>query len=115
MKEPLRSADQVVNLVKMDPARLAALKSDPIPELEKLSAEAKEAVPPPPPPAYLGDVWLYRIAVSVLGSLTLIAAIGSIILVAAGRTTPEVLVALGSAAIGGLVGLFVPSPVANKQ
>jgi len=112
MTEPLRSADQIVKMVKLDPARLAALKADPIPELEKLSTEAKEAVPPP---AYLGDVWLYRIAVSVLGLLTLIAALGSIILVAAGRTTPEVLVALGSAAIGGLVGLFVPSPVTNKQ
>lgn len=53
---------------------------------------------------------LYRVAVIVLGALTLIAAIGSIGLVAVGKTTPEVLVALGSAAVGALVGLFAPTP-----
>jgi hypothetical protein len=46
----------------------------------------------------------------VLGALALIAAIGSIVLVSLGNDTPEVLVALGSAAVGALVGLFAPSP-----
>lgn len=106
MEEQIRSADQMLKMVIMDPARLEALKADPLPELEKLRAEAVKAVPP----AYIGDILLYRIAVIVLSLLTIIAAVGSVILVLEGKTTPEVLVALGSAAVGALVGLFAPSP-----
>ncbi|MGQ2979688.1 MAG: hypothetical protein ACT6Q9_08350, partial [Polaromonas sp.] len=56
--------------------------------------------------AWTNDKWLYRVAVGVLGALALIAAIGAIILVSLDRETPEVLVSLGSAAVGALVGLF---------
>ena len=59
------------------------------------------------------DVWLYRMAISVLGTLALTAAIGSIVLVSLGKTTPESLIALGSASVGALVGLFAPSPNAK--
>lgn len=100
-----RSADEMVSLVMKDPSRLEALKANPLPELEKLRDDAVKAAP-----AYTSDRLLYRIAVGVLGALTLIAAIGSIVLVSLGKTTPEVLVALGSAAAGALVGLFAPSP-----
>jgi hypothetical protein len=105
MDDQMRSADQMVKIVQNDPSRLEALKANPLPELEKLRTEALNAVP-----AYVGDKLLYRIAVIVLGSLAVIAALGSIVLVFSGKTTPEVLVALGSAAVGALVGLFAPSP-----
>ena len=105
MEEQIRSADQMLKIVVKDPTRLAALKADPLPELEKLRAEAVNEVP-----VYFRDKWLYRIAIIVLGSLAILAAVGSIILVLGGKTTPEVLVALGSAAVGALVGLFAPSP-----
>lgn len=50
------------------------------------------------------DVWLYRMIIPALG-LTLIASvIGAITLAITGQSTPELLVALGSAAIGGLAG-----------
>lgn len=106
MEMQTRSADQLVKLVIEDPVRLEALKANPLPELEKLRAEAVKIVPP----AYVGDKLLYRIAIVVLGLLALIAAVGSVILVLGGKTTPEVLIALGSAAVGALVGLFAPSP-----
>jgi hypothetical protein len=96
-------------MVVADPQRLEALKADPLPELERLRVEAVNAVPA----AYTGDRLIYRIAVAVLGLLSLTAAFGSIILVLEGRTTPEVLIALGSAAVGALVGLFAPSPTAQ--
>jgi hypothetical protein len=55
------------------------------------------------------DVWLYRLIVGALG-LTLVASvIGAITLAMSGQSTPEILVALGSAAIGGLAGFLVPS------
>jgi hypothetical protein len=105
MAERIRSADEMLNIVRADPIRLTALKADPLPELEKLRVEAVEKVK-----GYVEDKLVYRIAVCVLGLLALIAAIGSIILVLGDRNTPEVLVALGSAAVGALVGLFAPSP-----
>lgn len=104
MEAQRRSADEILRIVTASPQRLEALKANPLPELQKLTDEAKAVTP------WSGDVLLYRIAVVVLGSLTLIAAIGSIALVSAGKPIPEVLVALGSAAVGALVGLFAPSP-----
>ena len=104
MEVQRRSADEMLRIVMANPQRLEELKANPLAELQRLADEAKAVTP------WSGDVLLYRIAVVVLSSLTLITAIGSIILVMGGRTTPEVLVALGSAAIGALIGLFAPSP-----
>ena len=105
MERQTRSADQMVKLVLENPSRLESLRADPLPELEKLRAEAVEGVP-----GYASDKLVYRIAVGVLGALALTAAVCSVILVLSGKTTPEVLVSLGSAAVGALVGLFAPSP-----
>ena len=107
MPDATRSAAQMVKIFKDEPILIARLKTDadPIPILEEIAKKAEEQTAP-----WAGDRLLYRIAVIVLGALTLIAAIGSIGLVATGHTTPEVLVALGSAGVGALVGLFAPSP-----
>jgi len=105
MKEEIRSADQMVNILLRDPARLDAIKASPSEELPKIAVEAKQQTP-----AYMGDKWVYRMVVGALGLLALIAAVGGIILVAGNRTAPDILVALGSAAIGALAGLLAPSP-----
>jgi len=55
------------------------------------------------------DVWIYRIIVAALGLTVVASVIGAITLAMTGQSTPEVLVALGSAAIGGLAGFLVPS------
>ncbi len=57
------------------------------------------------------DKWLYRIVVLVLGVTVVVSVGGSIALALAGQSTPELIVALGSAAIGGLAGLLAPSPI----
>ena len=57
------------------------------------------------------DVWIYRITTVVLGMVVLASLIGAIVLALEERTTPEMIVALGSAAIGSLAGLLVPSPL----
>ncbi len=107
MADQKRSAAQMVEIFKADPALRGRLKTeaDPLPLLEEAAREAERQTEP-----WRGDLFLYRVAVCVLGALALIAAVGSIGLVAAGKTTPEALVALGSAAVGALVGLFAPSP-----
>jgi hypothetical protein len=57
------------------------------------------------------DIWLYRIVVMVLGLTVMACLIGAIVLTMNDQSTPEVVVALGSAAIGGLAGLLAPSPL----
>ena len=57
------------------------------------------------------DKWLPRLVVVILGLSALVSLAGTILLESQGHTTPEMLIALGSAAIGGLAGLLVPSPI----
>jgi len=57
------------------------------------------------------DIWLYRMVVVILGLSVLGSLIGAILLAIKDRNPPELLVALGSAAIGGLAGLLAPSPL----
>jgi hypothetical protein len=56
------------------------------------------------------DVWIYRAVVSILGALTIIAALGAVWAGVAGKEVPESLVALGATAVGALAGLLAPSP-----
>jgi hypothetical protein len=111
MEEQIRSAEQMVKMFEEDPKLLTKLTNDanPIKILRDTAVKA-EALSEP---VYFNDRLLYRIAVCVLASLALLAAIGSIILVLMNKTTPEVLVSLGSAAAGALVGLFAPSPISK--
>jgi hypothetical protein len=57
----------------------------------------------------LNDRWLYRYVVWSLGLAALLSVVGFITLGALEVTIPQGLVALGSAAIGGLAGLFTSS------
>jgi hypothetical protein len=106
MSKQTEPMDVMIQMFKDDDSLVAKLKAapDPLSVIEDVAKQAKIA------PAYMEDKALYRIAVVVLGALALIAAVGSISLVSIGKATPEVLVALGSAAVGALVGLFAPSP-----
>lgn len=110
MEERMRVPNKMLEIVNDDPNLLAALKADPIAEMPKLMAKAEREAA-----VYTKDKLIYRIAVIVLGSLAIIAAVGSIILVAMGLTTPEALVSLGSAAVGALVGLFAQPPQGSKE
>ncbi len=50
------------------------------------------------------DVWRYRMVVAVLGLTVVPSVAGTLLQAMADLSTPEVIVALGSAAIGGLAG-----------
>jgi hypothetical protein len=60
------------------------------------------------------DKWIYRIVVLALGLIGLVAAVGGIVLVSGDRTVPEILIALGSAAVGAMAGLLAPSPAGER-
>lgn len=55
------------------------------------------------------DIWLYRMIVATLGITVVASVVGAITLAMTGESAPDVLVALGSAAIGGLAGFLVPT------
>ncbi len=56
------------------------------------------------------DVWVYRIVVAALGLAVLASLVGATLLATQKLPIPELFVALGSAAVGGLAGLLAPSP-----
>ena len=56
------------------------------------------------------DQWIYRIVVGAM-SLTLIFSLGGAILLETNnKKIPDVLIALGTGALGGIAGLLVPTP-----
>ncbi len=61
------------------------------------------------------DVWIYRIVVAALGLAVLVSLVGAIILAVweNDSETPQVLTAIGSAAVGALAGLLAPSPASK--
>ena len=110
-KNPFSSALEVAKVFENDSALRDRLKNDPDPmavinEVTRQVAVKYEKT---------NDPVLYRVAVGVLGALAILAATGSLGLAAFGIDAPEVLVSLGSAAVGALVGLFAPSPASSSQ
>lgn len=100
-----RSADQLVTNILADPEATEALKTEPENVLKRAAAQAKLETP------LDNDVWVYRMVVAVLGFTVLLVALGTIAL-SWGTSTqiPDVLTALGSAAVGALAGLLAPAP-----
>ncbi len=67
-------------------------------------------------PQFSTDPWIYRMVVIVLGLVVLVVVIGGIILqLLVAKDIPQGILAIGSAAAGGLVGLLVPSPISNTR
>jgi hypothetical protein len=58
------------------------------------------------------DKWIYRLVVAILGVIALTALAGGLLLAYKDATQeiPQMLVALGSTAVGALAGLLAPSP-----
>jgi hypothetical protein len=113
-KMPRQEVQQAQDVISrfQEPAQMAALKEDPTTELQKLKDELTRELSGTP--AYQTDRWIYRMVVASLGLTLLIAAVGAVILASNSITAPDVLVALGSGAIGALAGLLAPSPVTRQ-
>ncbi len=66
------------------------------------------------PPILQTDPWIDRGVVAALGLAVLIWLVGAIWLVGNGsQNTPDILTAIGSAAVGALAGLLAPSPASH--
>lgn len=115
MAEQVRSAQFLVNTALETPGVLEELKAKPEETLKKLAEQATQQVPR----ALEQDKWIYRIVVGSLGFVTIAVVLGAITISfkANGQAAqiPDVLTALGSAAIGALAGILAPSPTGTKS
>lgn len=108
-----RSADVLVSRVMNNQEIISKIKTDPVEELQKIAKQVVRDLPRAAPLAW--DKWIYRVVVFVLGVTVIAALIGAIALTfqSGDAKTPDVLTALGSAAVGALAGLLAPSPTSK--
>lgn len=103
-----RSADVLVNTAIETPGVMDQLKAHPEETLKKLAEQSTQQVP-----AYVPDTWIYRMVVGSLGFVCIGVVIGALtisIIYGKDAVIPDILTALGSAAIGALAGILAPSP-----
>jgi hypothetical protein len=100
-QQQVRTVSELATRVAADPRLAEQIRADPATALAQMAAPLQN------------DVWIYRIVVGALGLAVLLAVLGAIILATAGKTIPDVLTALGSAAVGALAGLLAPAPTGH--
>lgn len=113
MDAQTRSAEELVKRALIEPGLLEKIKADPVRALQTLASEVVRDLPSNPP--LQTDVWIYRVVVGALGMAVLAALLGAIVLALKSQgETPDILTAIGSAAVGALAGLLAPSPTSAK-
>ncbi len=89
-------------MIAKDKSLEEEIRKDPAKAIAKIIESPLKEVP--------SDIGIYRIVVSALGLTVLLVVSGGIYLAANKVTpTPEILIALGSAAVGALAGLLAPT------
>lgn len=101
----VQSASELAEKVAQDPALQDQIRADPVNAIANLATSLQS------------DVWVYRMVVGALGLTVLIAITGSLYPRAISeadyiRVVPDVVLAIGSAAVGALAGLLAPTPTA---
>jgi hypothetical protein len=99
MMMTVQTASHVLESVENNPDLQQRLKDDPVKTLKEIAGAPLQT-----------DVWIYRMVVGTLGFMGIGAVLGAMLLAFTGKSTPEVVTALGSAAVGALAGLLAPSP-----
>jgi uncharacterized membrane protein YbhN (UPF0104 family) len=94
------SVRELVTMIEKDKSLEEEIRKDPAKAIAKIAESPLKT-----------DKWIYRIVVLALGLTVLLAVSGGIYLVVKQvTTTPEILIAIGSAAVGALAGLLAPAP-----
>jgi hypothetical protein len=101
MGKKITTLGQLADALQADPVLAARVKDDPAATIAGLAAPLQS------------DVWIYRIVVLALALAILGAVAGAVLLAMNGREIPEVLLAIGSGAVGALAGLLAPSPASG--
>lgn len=98
MGKRIATLGQLAAALQTDSALAASVREDPAGAIAGLAAPLQT------------DVWIYRIVVGALALAVLGAVVGAVLLAMNGRDIPQVLLGIGSAAVGALAGLLAPSP-----
>lgn len=111
-----RSAKLLADWIKDEPELLNPNRKDAKELIDKM---AENFIKHYPTPALVSEAGIYYLVIAFLGAVSTLAIIGTLILsiMSIDKDTiniPDVITALGSAAIGALAGLIAPSPV-NKS
>ncbi|HVK93023.1 MAG TPA: hypothetical protein VM468_16740 [Mycoplana sp.] len=104
-----RSVDILISQLRTNPEAVTKLKEKPLETLQAMALDIKSSNPPTLPQQ---DKFTYRMAVAVLSLVVLIVA-GSISYSVVWVTpplqqAPDILVAIGSTALGALAGILAP-------
>lgn len=109
MIDQIRSAELLVKTALASKDILDNMKKDPEDALKKLEIQVVKELPR----VMESDKWIYRIVVASLSSVVL-ATVGGTIALTLNKIpvaeVPDLLTAIGSAAIGALAGILAPSP-----
>lgn len=97
-RERIRSVPELAAKVAADPELAREIRENPAAAIAQIAEPLQT------------DVWIYRIVVMALGLAVVGGIVGGIILAAQEKPIPDLLVAIGSAAVGALAGLLAPSP-----
>lgn len=62
------------------------------------------------PPHSSEDVPIYQTVIKFIGCIAVVAVVGILVLAGLDKNVPDVMVAVASTALGGLVGILAPSP-----
>lgn len=95
--------------LSQDPDLQKRMKDNPVQTVKDAAADAR-------PTPLTSDVMIYRSVVIFLGFAVLVSILGAIVLAwhyrcdATIKEPPQILTAIGSAAVGALAGLLAPSP-----
>ena len=92
----------LIGLVLKDPELSSEDKKSLIDELRKNNPGA-------------ADRWIYRWGIYILGFVSILAVVGMICLSADGKTVPDGLIAIGSAAMGGIAGILAPGRATDSR
>ena len=103
MGKRIDTIEQLAEAVRSDPALAARVRENPAEAIAGLASPLQS------------DVWIYRLVVGPLALAILITVVGAILLAMQGRTVPDVLLAIGSGAVGALAGLLAPSPAPGRR
>jgi hypothetical protein len=105
------TAKMLAERIANNPALQEEVKANPATAVNALADDVVHSLPP----ALQSDPWVYRMVVSFLGLAVIVSVVGAIVLVYAGeKSTPDILTAIGSAAVGALAGLLAPTPAARS-
>jgi hypothetical protein len=105
-EQGINSLQQLARLLETDSKLVERIKEDPVSELRVI---ASNVIYPQ------SDRWIYRVVVCVLGTVLLVVVADAVYLNMQGDVqkyaVSEILISIGSTALGALAGLLAPSPM----